>query len=114
MGRGSRAARLKAAAGFVTAVELRTGPIAKVLREAAPADAEIAQMLRELHERQRRDVAAGMELVMGRRPTDTERDGMWAVLSHEVGHLLLEELGWTAQQYETWIEETLARLIPRS
>lgn len=114
MGRGRRAARIRAAAHLATAIQLRTAPVAKVLREGAPADDEIAEMLRALRERQRQDVATALELIMGRPPTATERDGVWAVVSHEVCLLLVEESGWTPEQYEAWVESTLERVIPRS
>lgn len=114
MGQGRRSARIRAAAQLVSAVQLRTGPVAKLLREGATADEEIAEMLRALRERQRNDVATGLGLIMGRPPTAAERDGVWALVSHEVCHLLVEESGWTPEQYEAWVEATLERVIPRS
>ena len=114
MGQGSREARIRAAAQLTAAVELRTAAVAKLLREGATADDDIAEMLRALRRRQRNDVAAGLGLILGRPPTEAERDGVWAIVSHEVCFLLVEECGWTAQQYEAWIETTLERVIPRS
>jgi hypothetical protein len=43
-----------------------------------------------------------------------ERDGLWAVASPDVYLLLVEESGWTVEQYEQWIETTLERIVPRS
>jgi AcrR family transcriptional regulator len=114
MGRGRRPARLRAAAQLVTAVQLRTAPVAKLLREAAPADPEIAEMLRALRDRQRHDVATALELIVGRSPTPAERDGVWAIVSHEVCELLVDGSGWTTAQYGAWVEETLERVVPRS
>lgn len=114
MGQGRRAARVRAAARLATAVQRRTVAVAKLLRQAAPADDEIAEMLQSTRERQRRDVATALELILGRPPTATERDGMWAIVSPEVYLLLFEESGWTAEQYETWVAATLERVIPRS
>jgi AcrR family transcriptional regulator len=114
LGQGRRPARIRAAAQLVKAVQLRTAPVAKLLREAAPADAEIAEMLRALRDRQRQDVATALELIMGRPPTPVERDGVWAIVSHEVCELLVDRSGWTPEQYETWVEETLERVVPRS
>ena len=45
MGRGRRSSRISAAAEVATAVNMRTAAVAKLLREAAPADPEIAEML---------------------------------------------------------------------
>ena len=114
LGRGSRADRIAAAARLVTAIHERTAAFAHVLREAAPSDAEIAEMLSETRERQRRDVDSGAALVMGREPTPKERDGLWAVLSPEVYLLLVDESGWAVNDYERWVAETLERVIPRS
>ena len=113
MGRGPRAARVRAAARIATAVAVRTTPVAKLLREAAPADPEIAEMLAATRERQRTDVAAAIELIIGRPPTAAERDGVWAVVSPEVHLLLVEQSGWTPEQYEDWLAATLEGVLPR-
>jgi len=114
MGKGSRAARVRAAAALTTAVNSRTAAIAMVLRQAASGDEEIAEMLSAARERQRDDVAAGMEMLMGRAPTSSERDGVWAIVSQEVYLLLVDETGWPPEQYEAWVAETLERVVPRS
>jgi AcrR family transcriptional regulator len=114
IGQGRRAARIRAAAQVLAAVHGRTAGVAKLLRQAAPADEEIAEMLRATREHQRTDVAGALELVIGRAPTPAERDGVWAIASPEVYLLLVEESGWTPAQYETWIAETLERVVARS
>jgi AcrR family transcriptional regulator len=113
-GRGTHRDRTAAAARLLTAVHGRTAPFAKVIREAATSDDEIADVLQATRERQRRDVGAAAELIMGREATETERDGLWAVTSPEVYLLLLEESGWTPAQYEAWMAQTLERVVPRS
>lgn len=114
IGQGSRAARIKTAARLLVAVQVRTAAIAILLRQAAPSDEEIAEMLRSTRERQRRDVAAAVELIVGRPPTVSERDGVWVIASPEVFLLLVEESGWTPDQYAGWVAATLERVIPRS
>jgi AcrR family transcriptional regulator len=114
MGEGSRASRARAAAQMLTAIQVRTTPVAKLLREAARADDEIAELLQVTRERQRHDVAAALELILGRPATASERDGVWAIVSPEVFLLLVEESGWAPEQYEGWIEATLQRVVPRS
>ena len=47
------------------------------------------------------------------RPTPSET-GAWAILSPEVYLLLVEESGWSLDQYETWMSTTLASVLPRS
>jgi len=114
IGQGHRAARIGAAAQLLVAVQVRTAAIATLLRQAAPSDEEIAEMLRSTRERQRSDVATALELIVGRPPTVSERDGVWAIASPEVFLLLVEESGWTPDQYEGWVATTLERVIPRS
>ena len=114
IGEGRRPARIRATANLVTSVQLRTAAVAKLLRRAASDDQEIAEMLESTRERQRRDVATALELVIGRAPTPPERDGIWAILSPEVYLLLVEESRWTPEQYKAWVTETLERVIPRS
>jgi AcrR family transcriptional regulator len=114
IGRGRRAARIRAAARVLTAVQVRTGPVAMLLRQAAPGDAEIAEMLHSTRERQRIDVSTAIELVIGRAPTAEERDGVWAITSPELYFLLVSESGWTPEQYETWVAGLLDRAIPRT
>jgi AcrR family transcriptional regulator len=113
-GRGTHRDRTAAAARLLTAVHGRTAPFAKVIREAAASDQEIADELRSTRERQRRDVAACAELIMGREATETERDGLWALTSPEIYILLVEESGWAPDQYEAWMAQTLERVVPRS
>ena len=114
IGRGRRAARVRAAAQVLSGVQVRTAPIANLLRQAATADEAIAEMLEATRERQRIDIGAALELIVGRPPTPSERDGVWAVASPEVYLLLVEGSGWTPDEYEDWIAETLERVIPRS
>lgn len=114
MGHGRRPERVRAAARVVTTVALRTAAVAKLLRQAAPGDDEIAEMLQSTRDRQRRDVATALELILGRPPTGAERDGVWAIVSPEVYLLLVEESGWAPEQYEAWVATTLERVIPRS
>ena len=114
LGRGRRADRIDAAASLVAAIHGRTAPFAKLIRQAATTDQELAEIVRATRERQRRDVEAGLELVLGRRPTEDERDGAWAILSPEVFLLLVEGSGWSLDRYRSWMAETLARVLPRA
>jgi AcrR family transcriptional regulator len=114
MGRGRRRERVAAAGRLLAGIYGRTAAFAKVIREAAASDDEVADVLRATRERQRSDVAAAIELISGREATAEERDGMWALTSPEVYLLLVEESGWTPDQYEAWMVETLERVVPRS
>ena len=114
MGRGRRADRLAAAASLLASVHERTAPFAKLVREAATTDEEVAGLLGAARERQRKDVTAGLELIVGRPPSEDERDGAWAISSPEVYLLLVEESGWSLDRYRRWLSETLSRVLPRA
>jgi hypothetical protein len=114
LGHGRRSERIGAAAALVRAVHERTAGFAMVLREAAPGDEQIAELLRATRARQREDVAAGVALLVGRPPTSVETDELWALLSPELYILLVNESGWTPASYEHWVATTLGRVVPRS
>ena len=114
LGQGTRAERISAAARIVTGVYVRTAAFAKVLREAANIDQEIAALLEATRERQRSDVAAAAALIVGAEVSNTDRDAIWALTSPEVYLLLVESSGWTADQYQAWMTEMLERALPRS
>ncbi len=114
MGRGRRAQRIAAAASLVAGIHERTGPFAKLIREAATTDAEIADVLRATRERQRQDVEAGLALILARSPTASERDGVWAVVSPEVYLLLVQDSGWSIDRYRQWMSDILTSVLRRS
>jgi AcrR family transcriptional regulator len=114
MGRGRRTARIAAAAALVAAIHERTGPFAKLIREASATDAEISEVLRATRERQRNDVESGLALILARRPTGEERDGVWAIVSPEVYLLLVQESGWSIDRYREWLSDMLTGVLPRS
>lgn len=114
LGQGQRAERIAAAARLVASIHHRTSPFARVLREAAPSNAEIAEMLRATRDRQRQDIQAGMSLVLGRPATAVELDEVWPLLSPELQLLLVVDSGWSDEQYEQWVAQMLERVLARS
>lgn len=113
LGRGGLAERARAAARLVREINERTCGIQTALREAAAGDPEsgLSKRLGEGEERRRFNVEQGLQLVAGRSVSDTERDGMWAVLSMEVYRLLVGQSGWSASRYEEWLAEAIVRLL---
>ncbi len=112
MAEGTRAERIAAAARLVADIQVRTLGLAKVLREAAYGDETIAEMLDATRERQRRDVAAGVGLMLRREATDREIDSVWALVSIELYILLVEVRGWSTGEYESWLTDTLGAILP--
>ena len=113
IGTGSRTSRITAATALLTEVHRRTAPFAKLIREAATSDEEVAEVLRATRRRQRIDVQGALGLILGRAPTEEELDATWAIVSPEVFLLLVEESGWSLDRYERWMTDTLGRLLPR-
>jgi len=98
----------------------RMRPLDDVLRSAAAADPDVAAARRLQNDVQRH---AAMTTVVGwiadRGPlrdgldVATAADMVWTLTSPEVHHMLLEIRGWTREQYETWLRDTLERSLLR-
>ena len=114
LGRGPRSERIAGAAALIRAINERTAPYAGVIREAAPADEQIAEVLAATRARQRSDVEAGLVLILGRAPTTVEADEVWALLSPELYLLLVDTAGWTPNAYEAWMATLLERTLPHT
>lgn len=98
-------------------IHARLGPLVRVLHAAADAEPSLAATWDYL-EGQRLD---GMErfarLLADRgslRPgmsSDDARDVLWTLNSHAVYAKLVEHRGWTPQQYQDWLADTLAATL---
>ncbi len=95
----------------------RMSPVFALLRTTAKTDPEIAALLaRLLHER-----LGGMSFFVeqlsridplrGQLPADQASATVWAISSAEVFDLLTRDLGWSEEQYVTWLSSTLVRLL---
>lgn len=112
LGRGRRPERIAGAAALIRGINERTAAYAGVIREAAPGDQQISEVLAATRARQRRDVEAGLTLLLGRAPTTVEADEVWALLSPELYLLLVDTTGWTPDAYEAWMATLLERTLP--
>ncbi len=93
-------------------IHARSGPYDRVLREAASADPDLADVWRQL-EAQR---LTGMSRLARRlhdlgalRPglsVEKARDILWTVNSHAVYDLLVVQRGWPPERYRDWIVAT--------
>jgi AcrR family transcriptional regulator len=113
MGVGSLHERAQAAAALMTAINSRQAPVVPAMREAAAVEGEgeLSDLLAYLHERRRVDFRRGGSLLADRPLTDTEVDGIWAILSVDVYLLLTRVTGWTDADYQTWAGDTLVSLL---
>lgn len=114
IGQGGLAERAAATGRFTAWIFRRTAHLDRVLAHGASNDAELAELLAKNHA-DHRDSVEALATALARRPvTATEIDGLTAVLSNEVYLRLTEGSGWSDQHYETWVAETVVRLLDLS
>ncbi|MCE5292326.1 MAG: TetR/AcrR family transcriptional regulator [Nocardiaceae bacterium] len=111
MGEGDFESRLAAVPAMLSAMYGRSVGIYRAINEAAQADPTIYALRQELHTLQRVDTARGVELAVQRKPTQTEIDGVWALISFETYDNLIYSAGWTDEQYKTWLVDILAKFL---
>jgi AcrR family transcriptional regulator len=103
--------RAAAAGRLVTTLNARTAGLHRVLQHGALSEPALADLLRKVHTNERQTIVDGLRAVAGREPSDIEIDGLQAVLSNDVFLLLTQMSGWSTQKYETWVADTILRLL---
>jgi len=102
-------------AAAITAIAPRMALVLGILRQAAPAEPELAALWAEIAERR----AANMRLFVAdlanvaplRLEPDEAADVVWATNATELYHLLVGERGWTPQRYQRFLTDTWLRLL---
>jgi hypothetical protein len=93
----------------------RVAEIAMVARAAAAASPEAAAQLQRYTVGRREGMAQAATVLAGddglRLPLDEAADVIHALWSPEVYTILVDEMGWTPDRYETWIADTIARTL---
>lgn len=106
-------ARLQAV--LIREIAERTAPVAMVARGAAGADPEAAELWRRFMAERRVGMAHAARVLSGRDglrlPIEDAADVIHVLWSPEVYTMLVHELGWTAERYETWMTDALERLL---
>ncbi len=110
--------RLALVAQNARAIRERTAAVAEVVRQAAPADEQIAALWerfqRELYEVGMRGVVETLERD-GALAVDRTRatDLMWTLVHPDLYQLLVRQRGWSPERYEQWLAETLRQQLLR-
>lgn len=101
----------------ITQILHRAAPVFEVLRIAAKTEPEIAELVQRLL----RERLANMNMVAKQvSATGPLRDGLnrvqaaeliWAMTSPELFRLWTVDRGWSTERYETWLTDTLVRLL---
>ena len=93
-------------------VKLRIAGVLEVIRDAAPADADIAALWEliqsDFYDNQRVIVEALQKTKSLRRGLDVARatDILWTLNHPDVWFLLVGRRGWTPEQFEKWFADT--------
>jgi len=102
--------QVRMAAALIAETMERLAPVWIAYREAAAVDTKAAANLVAAH-RRRRETFAGMIGMLPeqhlRRSREEATDTAWAIGSIDVFLLLRSIQGWDAEQYATWISQTL-------
>jgi AcrR family transcriptional regulator len=98
-------------------VRERIGTLLAVISDAAPAEPELASLWRriqlEFHENQRAVVEDLHRRKALRRGLDVARasDILWTLNHPRVYQLLVRDRGWTPDEHEEWLADTLCRQL---
>jgi len=95
-------------------VKRRIGRVLRVIRDAAPVDSDVHALWTliqsDFYENQNAIVRTLRKRKALRRGLDLTRatDILWTLNHPDVWHLLVDERGWTAEQWERWFADTSA------
>lgn len=108
---GSFTERINATARLVTDINRRTSGLRRALAEAAVSEPALAEQLALGDNRRRADVQRAAELITGRRIEPAETDGLWAITSIEVFHLLTGSAGCSTGSYTDWVAKMIGLVL---
>ncbi len=111
LGEGDRPTRLGRAAAMMADQYSRVAALHHALDQGAETDVELAELKRHAHEQQLTTFAEGLTRALGRRPEPALVDGLQAISSPGTYLHLIRMAGWTQQQYQEWLGQTLLQLV---
>jgi AcrR family transcriptional regulator len=98
-------------------IHARTGDLMRVLAGAAATDPELARVRHEMERFRRAGLGRFAQLLADRealRPGLSAAhagDILWTLCSHATYDQLVGDCGWTPEQYQRWLAETLRRAL---
>jgi len=111
LAQGDRPTRLAYAAAMMADQYSRVAALHHALEQGSETDEELAELRRHAHEQQITTFAEGLTLALGRRPDPELVDGLQAISSPATYLHLIRMAGWTQEQYQLWLGQTLLRLV---
>lgn len=109
--------KLRIYAAALRTIQERLAPLFRVLQGAAPLDSELAALWRSISERRAKNMRlfAADLAATGRLRTCLSAakaaDIIWSMNSPEFYLLLVEQRGWTPQEFERWLADAWIRLL---
>lgn len=109
--------QLRGFAHGMSEIMARVGPLFGVMRAAAPTEPEIAELLRNVLSARHANLAVVVRWLESNGPlrpglsSGEAADTLWAISSAETHQLLTGDRGWTAEQYERWLGDTLITVL---
>lgn len=114
---GDAAGLLRHHAASSRAVSERTAALMEVVRRAAAADAEIAEVWDSLQRRRHRGQVTVVELLeaLGTLRSGLTRaeaaDLLWTLTDDALYHSLVVERGWPAERFDAWLGDAMCSLL---
>lgn len=95
----------------------RIAPLVEVMRDAAKTEPEIKNLLKKYLDDRYQGMGFFMDCLLANGPLRsglsklTAVETIWTLASAEVYNVLVQERGWSGEEYEFWLMETLDRLL---
>jgi AcrR family transcriptional regulator len=109
------AAQLRTLAELSTRRMERLAPFHRMLRNAGTGDPELAEFVAEDHANRRKSQRANIRFIAESNPlrlgADEAADTYSALANPDVFLLLIDQFGWTVQNYRDWLADSVARLL---
>lgn len=107
--------RARMAAAITRSIVEGAAPVFKIVRDAASADPEVAELLRVMLADRRRGMRDAARALAGngelRVPIRDAADTLFVLYSPDVALLLLYDAGWSLARYEAWLADALEHLL---
>jgi AcrR family transcriptional regulator len=111
LGEGSLDERIAKAAAITATIHARSSGVWQALVEAAGADEEVDGWRLELDHRRREQIVDSITLILGHPLDDDVTTMVWILFSAETYLKLVEDGGFTREQYDSFLVEVATRLI---
>jgi AcrR family transcriptional regulator len=95
----------------------RVAPLFEVMRSAAKTEPEIRAMLKKYLGGKMEGMGYFVDCLLANGPLQKRMsklaatETLWTLTSAEVYNLLTADRGWSAEEYESWLSQTLIRLL---